>query len=90
MDTLDGAVLCVARDFTAERRDDAAWGMARRWGRWVMTNGMSLVVLTEPHSSLLLLENGRVQGSEVREQGAVRCGRREDWRWSTGAGARRC
>lgn len=89
METLDGAVLCVARDFTAERRD-AAWGMARRWGRWAMTNGMRLVVLTEPHSSLLLLENGRVQGSEVRGQGAVRCGRREDWRWSTGAGARRC
>jgi hypothetical protein len=71
METLDGAVLCVARDLT-ERRDDAAWGMARRWGRWAMTNGMRLVVLTEPHSSLLLPENGRVQGSQVREQGAMR------------------
>lgn len=74
----------VARDF-AERREGAR-GIARRWGRWAMTNGMRLVVLKEePYSSLLLLENGRVRSPErAKKEG------REGPSWGAGEQQSRC
>jgi hypothetical protein len=60
-ETLDGAVLCVLRDdeevacdlierFDSDRRE-LTRGIARRLGRWAMTNGMRLVVLMKPYSN---------------------------------------